>query len=113
MLQEQSNSRTSSLTDYLQTADLGSDCELCLNFIAQAVCYVFILPSKLSFTFMEQYWSPPVAKLIILSNGAEVLPGRSIISFFKKRKKSCNFFACKIYVEFIQVTASHAKSKES
>lgn len=61
--------------------DLGSNCLLWLNFITQAICYVFILPSKLSFAFMKQYWSPPVAKLIILRNGVQVLPTR-LISFF-------------------------------
>lgn len=101
MLQEQSNSHISS-DSYKNTckpAGLASDGKLCLNFTAQAVCYVFILPSKLSFTFMEQYWSPPVAKLIILSNGVEVLPGRSIISFFKK--KNNNNVAIFLYAKFM------------
>lgn len=48
---------------------------------------------------MEQYWSPPVAKLIILSNGVEVLPGRSIISFFKKKKN--NNVAIFLYAKFM------------
>lgn len=44
-----------------------------------------------------------MAKLIILSNGVEVLPGRSIISFFKKKKIiiTLQFFCmqnlCKVY----------------
>lgn len=66
--------------------DLGSDSVLCLNFIAQVICYMFIFPSKLSFAFMEQYWSPPVAKLIILRNGVQVLPRQLIFFPFPIKK---------------------------
>lgn len=57
-----------------------------------------------------------MAKLIILSNGVEVLPGRSIISFFKKKKNNnvaIFLYAKFMYVKFIQLTASHVKSEES